>query len=169
MASNNNARWIDNADGAPGPLRVAGKFQAGSSQVVKLGEMLELSGGNFIPLDADQAMSAIITVADEEIKVGDLAGYYSMIVPRPGDRFSFPLATADNPALGAALYWSDSETVTTSTGSNILAYVTGYDHYPMQGHASEDITSDKGTTLRNTSNIILSFIQSASYYAALYI
>jgi hypothetical protein len=163
----NSTRYIDNIYFGGGPLNIPGKFQAGGTQAIKQGEMLELSSTNWIPLDADQAMSAIIAVAACDIKPGDLAGYYPIIVPRPGDRFVFALDSAGNSALGTALYWSDSETVTTS-GNNALAYVSGWDNYPLQGHGSEDIVSDAGTTLTNKSNVILSFKLSVSYYAAIW-
>lgn len=165
MASN-QSRFIGNVNGATEPLIIPGKFQAGGTQAIKMGEILELSSENWIPLDADQAMSAIIAVAACDIKSGDLAGYYPIIVPRPGDRFIYSFSNADNPAMGTSLYWVSSEQVTSTTGSNVLGYVTGWDHYPMQGHGAEDITSDRGTTLRSKSNIIMSFKLSVSYYAA---
>lgn len=166
----NQPRYITNVISKdPNPHVMLGLFQAGSSQVIAVGELLELSGGNWIPLDADQSMSAIIAIAHEEIKSGDRAGYYEIIVPRPGDVFEYDLASAAATTVGSALYWSDSETVTTS-GNNILGYAVGQEHYPKkQGHLADDVSSDMGTTVRSTSQIQMAIIQTASYYAALFI
>ena len=153
--------------GSTEPLRMLGKFQAGATQAVKRGELLELSGGNFIPLATDKAMSAVVAVADEEIKNGDKAGYYNILVPRPGDVFEFALSAAANPSVGANVAVSDSQTVTT-TVTNQLGDVVGQEHYPdRQGHASDDASGDAGTTIRNTSNVLVTIKESTSYYAAL--
>jgi hypothetical protein len=157
-------------NGAAGPLIGRGLFQAGSAKAIKAGEILELTASTstkWVPMDSDYAMSADVAVAAFDIKSGDLAGYYPIIIPRPGDEFVFALDTANNPAVGTTLYWSDSETVSES-GNNALGYVSGWDHYPNQGHGAEDIVSDAGTTLRSKSNIIMTFKLSVSYYAAIY-
>ena len=57
MASNQH-RWMRNLYGASEPLFWPGKFQAGSSQAIKMGEILELTaGGNtqWVPIDSDFA------------------------------------------------------------------------------------------------------------------
>lgn len=168
MATNNHARWLGNLDGEPAPAMGAGmclgKFQAGATQAIKAGELLELSGGNFIPLDADQAMTSIIAVAAEEIKSGDRAGYYMIFCPRPGDVFEYALAAAANPAIGDSLYWSSSEVVTVTAGTNILGYVATQDHYPhKQGHTADDASGDAGTTIRNTARVGIVFKKSVAY------
>lgn len=169
MASNNYPRYVGSLFGDLPPLVILGKFQAGATQAIKRGEMLELSSGNWIPLDADQSMTAIIAIAAEEIKSGDLAGYYHILVPRPGDLWDFPLA-ADNSSgdVGDALYWSDSETLTATAGSNILAYIVGQHHYPQkQGHAADGDPADRGTTIRSVRKVQVTFKAAVSYYAAL--
>ncbi len=170
MASNQYPRYMGNMYNAvQEPLIVPGKFEAGSGQAIKEGELLELtadSNTSWTPMDADFAGSANVAIAIEEIKNGDLMGYYSILVPRPGDRFIFDLDTANNPALGTALYYDSSEQVSES-GSNILAYVSGWDHYPKQGHGAEDIVSDQGETLRDVSKVILTFKEAVSYWKAL--
>ena len=166
----NQARWIRNLFGAPKPLVMLGLFQAGVTAAVNRGELLELTAdGNtkWIPMNSDFAGSANVAIANEEIKSGDRAGYYEIIVPRPGDLFEFDLDTANNPALATALYYSSSEVVSES-GSNILAYVAGQDHYPdKQGHLSDDASGDAGATLRNTAAVHLTFKEAVSYWKAL--
>ena len=167
MASNKNA-YVRNLGGADGPLRMLGLFQAGATQAIKRGEILELSGGNWIPLDADQSMAAIIAVADEEIKSGDRAGYYHILVPRPDDVFKFTrTGSTANPGIGTAVYFSDSQTVTTTTGTNLLARTVSMDHIPKQGHASEDGSPDAGTTLGSLDEVAVVFDADVSYFAAI--
>lgn len=163
----NKATWIRNFFGAKEPLTRLGLFQAGATQAIKRGEILELSGGNWIPLDADQSMAGVIAVADEEIKSGDRAGYYRIIIPRPGDVFEYALAAAGTAAPGTSLYWVDSQTVTVTTGSNILGVAVGDEQIPRQGHAADDASPDQGTTLRSISNVLMTFRAATSYYAVL--
>lgn len=146
------------------PFYYPGKFQAGSSQAVKRGEILELSGGNWVPLGSDKSMAAVIAVAYDEIKVGDLAGYYTIIVPRPGDVFEFALSAAAATAQAADLYWASSQSVATS-GSNIIGQSVGIKNVPGQGHASDDASGDRGTTLLVQSSVEMMFKQSVSYWA----
>lgn len=163
----NQTRFIRNLDGATEPLVILGLFQAGATQAIKRGEILELSGGNFIPLNADQAMAGIIAIANEEIKSGDRAGYYEIIIPRPGDVFEYALLAAAATTVGTAHYWSDSETVKPA-GVNILCYAVGQEHYPAkQGHLADDASGDAGTTVRSTSYVLVTFVKAASYYAVL--
>jgi len=167
--ADNTLRWLDNLLGASEPLVMLGKFAAGASVPIKRGEILELTGNTnteWVPLDSDFSAAANIAIANEEIKSGDRAGYYQIIVPRPGDVFEFPLATASAIALGASLYYSDSETLAAS-GSNAIAYAAGQEHYPQkQGHLSDDAAGDAGTTVRSTSYVRCCFVQAASYLAA---
>ncbi len=168
MASNNHARFVSNAFGATDPLVMLGLFKAGSTSVVKAGEVLELSNTKFVPLNADQSNSATIAIANEEIKDGDRAGYYEIIVPRPGDIFDYALNTASNPSVGASLYWISSESFATS-GSQAMAQVAGQTHYPLkQGHLADDASSDTGTTIRSVSRVQLTFKLSVSYYLAIF-
>lgn len=169
MASN-KVRWIRNLNGHDRPLVMLGAFQAGSTQAVKRGELLELTADTntkWTPMDSDFAGSANVAIANEEIKAGDRAGYYEIIVPRPGDVFEYALDTANNPSVGTAVYWSDSETVSES-GSNQLGTVASQDHYPLkQGHLADDASPDSGTTIRSTAQVGITILAAASYYAAL--
>jgi len=170
MATNKSA-YRYSMFGAAGPYILPGKFQAGTTQAISRGELLELSSGNWIPLDADQSMAGIIAVSLVEIKAGDLAGYYPIIVPRPGDVFEFTLLSTDsqNPDRGTALYWSSSQIVTTTAGSNILGHVVDHDGFPdVSGHASDDASVAEGTTIANSPGTVLITIkEGASYYNAL--
>lgn len=170
----NQVRWLRNINGAPAPVRGAGialgKFAAGSSQAIKRGEILELTGNTnteWVPIDSDFSMSANIAVAAEEILSGDPAGYYEIYTPRPGDVFQFELATAAAVAVGASLYYSSSEKVTTS-GSNAIGKACGQEHYPSkQHHLASGELGDQGTTIKSTSYVEMTFTKAASYYAAL--
>lgn len=152
------------------PLIVPGLFQAGATQAVKAGEILEFTGdtnSKWVPWDSDADITTGIAVAHQEIKSGDRAGYYPIIVPRPGDVFEFAIDTANNPAMGTALYYSDSQTVSES-GSHIMGWVAGWDHYPYpQGHLADDASPDQGTTLRNTSYVQMTFKISRSWWTIL--
>ena len=167
MASN-KVTWVRNLDGACEPLVILGLFQAGATQAIKRGEILELSSSNWIPLDADQSMAGVIAVANEEIKSGDRAGYYEIIIPRPGDVFEFEQAAAGATAVGTALYWSTSQKLTVTAGTNIVGRAVGQEHYPQkQGHLADDASGDAGTTVRSTSYVRMTFTKAVSYYAVL--
>jgi hypothetical protein len=169
MATPRFNRWIGNLYGLPGPLVMPGKFAAGSSVPIDAGELLELTGNTnteWVPMDSDFAMSGNVAIAACNLKSGDLAGYYDIIVPRPGDVFEFAIASGQH-ALGTAVYWSDSETVAT-TGSNVLGDVVSFDHYPRtQRFGSEGNPGDEGTTIRSTTKVGITIKAAASYFAAL--
>lgn len=156
--------------GDTSPLIMPGLFQAGSTQAIKRGEILEFTGdtnSKWVPWDSDADITVGIAVAHEEIKSGDYAGYYGIIVPRPGDVFRFALDSANNPAMGTALYYSDSQTVSES-GSHIMGWVAPpVDHYPMQGHAADDASPDEGTTLRTVPSVNMTFKISRSWWTLL--
>lgn len=166
MASN-QVRYVGSMFGAPGPFKFRGKFKAGATQAISRGEILELNSGDWIPLDADQSMSAIIAVSDCEIKSGDLAGYHELIVPRPGDIFEIDLAAADGSAAGTSLYWSSSQQLTVTAGSNVIGVTCDDSILPEQGFQSSTVSPDAGTTIRTTKKIRFTFKASTSYYAAL--
>ena len=160
-------RWLRNMFGATEPMIIRGKFQAGGTQAIVAGQILELSSTNWIPLDADQSMAAIIAVATEDIDAGDRAGYYSICVPRPGDVFEFPLAAASALAVSTSLFYSSATAVTT-TGNNQLGTAVGQENYPQrQDHLSKGGISDYGTTVASTSYAQMTFKAAVSYYAAL--
>ena len=166
----NKATWVGNLDGATEPLIMLGKFKAGADQAIKRGELLELTGDTnttWVPMDSDFDGAGNMAIANEEIKSGDRAGYYEIIVPRPGDVFEYAYDSATNPSAGDAVYWSDSQTVA-SSGTNGLGTVVGQEHYPdKQGHLADDASGDAGTTIRNTSYVRFTFDLTGSYYAAL--
>lgn len=162
----NQVRWLRNMFGAKSPLVILGNFAAGTTAAIKRGELIEFTGNTnteWVPMDSDFAGNSNVAVAHEEIKSGDRAGYYEIIVPRPGDVFEFELATAAAPVLGASLYYSTSEKLATS-GSNALGYVAGQAHYPnRQGHLADDASPDQGTTVRTVSHIEMTFKEAVSY------
>lgn len=173
----NQARWVRNVFGAPEPFRVKGLFQAGATAAIKVGELLEKtadSNTRWVPMDSDYDMTSAavpMAIADEEIFSGDRAGYYWIVVPRPGDIFQYSLDAADDLALGTALYWSSSEAVTDTAGTNIIGYVADEDGtYPLkQEHLARGGIVDSGETLRNMSRVLLSFKNACSYYSRLFV
>lgn len=159
--------WVKNLGGADGPLIKLVKFQAGATQAIAKGEILELSSGNFIPLDADQAMAGIIAVAAVDIVDGDKAGYFPVMIPRPDDVFEFDLAAAAAAALGASLYYSSSTTLTTTAGSNVIGKVWDHEGIPKeQGRLSKSSLMDQGTTIGSATSVHMIFNEAVSYLAA---
>lgn len=164
----NQTRWVGNLNGIPEPCVRPGLFQDGNTQAIKMGELLELSGGVWIPLDADQSMAGVIAIANEEIKDGDRAGYYEIIIPRPGDLFEYDLDSAGNDGVGTDLFWISSEEVTVTTGSNILGNIAGYEHYPNKmPHLADGDIGNPGTTIKTSSKVVMTITAAASYYAVL--
>jgi hypothetical protein len=167
MAAVNKSPFIKNLiTGSTEPYIKLGLFQAGATQAIKRGEILEFTGNTnaaFVPLDADEDITVGIAVAAVEIKSGDRAGYYPIIVPRPGDVFEFDLATAAGTLKGASLYFSDSQTFAAS-GSHVMAFAEGDFHYPEQGHASDDASGDAGTTVKTRSIVHCTFKISRSMW-----
>jgi hypothetical protein len=167
----NKVRWVGNLDGAAEPLIVLGKFELGSTTAIKPGELLELTADtntSWVPMDSDFAMDSNVAIANEEIKDGDRMGFYEIIVPRPGDIFEFELADASAVAVGTALYYSSSEKVTVTVGTNIIGYGVGQEHYPdKQGHLADDASGDAGETVKSTSYVRMCIRAAASYYSAL--
>lgn len=170
----NRTRWVKNLYGPhiTAPLIVPGLFQAGSTQAIKRGEILEKTAGGatqWVPMDSDYAMANDVAIAAEEIKAGDFAGYYGLIVPRPGDVFEYELDASDDLPQGQALYWVNSEKVTDSVGANIVGHVVAGGQYaPIfpQGHASDDASLDKGTTLDFQTFVHMTFRAATSFYGA---
>lgn len=169
MASN-KATWVRNLNGASEPLIMLGNFAAGASVPIKRGEIIELTGNTnteWVPLDSDFDPAGNLAVANEEIKAGDRAGYYEIIVPRPGDVFEFELAAATAIVMGAELFYSSSQKLAT-TGTNELGVSVGQEHYPQkQGHLADEPGGDAGTTVKSTSYVRMHFKTAGSYYAFL--
>jgi len=168
MATSNHKRWVGNVDGAKEPLIILGSFQDGSTQAIKAGEILEFTGDtntDWVPIDSDFSQDSNVAIANEDINAGDLAGYYEIIVPRPGDMFEYDLATAASTAVGQALTYSSSEAVTTG-GTYTLGYACGQQHYPArQFHLSDGQIGDNGTTIKSQSTVIMCFKAAVSVYS----
>ena len=166
----NKTRFVRNMDGASEPFIILGKFQAGSTQAIKRGELLEFTGDTntaWVPIDSDFDMDSNIAIANEEIKAGDLAGYYEVIVPRPSDIFEYDLAAAGSTAYGTSLYYSSSEAVTVTAGTYIIGTAVGQTNYPRQSHASDDASGDAGSTIKSQSTVQMTIESSNSIYSAL--
>lgn len=166
----NRIRWVRNLYGIHEPFTGLGLFQAGTTQAIKRGELLEKTAGGatqWIPMDSDYAMSADVAIADCELKSGDLAGYYPIVIPRPGDVFEYELAASGSSTVGTAVYWSNSEKVTVTAGTNIIGHICGFFNYPRQRFKSEDGSPDFGTTIRATTFAHITIKAAASFYAAL--
>ena len=159
-------RYVRNIFGAPGPFLFPGKFQAGSTQEIRRGEFLKLSGGNFVPLSTDESMSAVVAIADCDIRPGQLAGFYNVLVPRPGDVFQCVLDASGVATPGANLYIAGSQTLTLTTGSNAFGDVCDEAACPIQKGPS-DVGADQGTTVATVMRVNFTIKAANSYYAAL--
>jgi len=158
-------------DGSLGPLVRKGLFATGVA--IEKGELLERTANTnteWVPMDSDYDMTAAsdpMAFAYQDIASGDRTGYYKIIVPRPGDVFSMPLAAAGATAEGTALYWSSSKAVTVSAGSNIIGNAVGQDHYPaLQGNVTKDAGPDMGVTIKSQSHVLFTVQPSNSPWGA---
>jgi len=169
MAVNKQTFKYNLLTGATKPLIMPGLFAAGSTKAIKAGEIIERTNTSntiWVPIDSDFLMVGNIAVMGEEIKSGDRAGYYKVIVPRPFDVFEYALSAAGAPAIGAPLYFSASQVVAVA-GTYELGRVVGFDHYPrFQGHLADDASPDSGVTIRNTSYVQMMFNPVASWWEA---
>ena len=168
-ATNLGCVWKKNIQGErKGPLKFPVLFASGASQAIKQGELLDLATGTAVPLASDKAMTAgIIAIACSELKSGDLAGYYDVIIPTPGDIFEMALAAAANPSPGASLYFSTSQILATS-GSNVLGFVCDPSIVPIQdAFASVNPAFDVGTTMRTVSSVLFTIKNANSYFSLL--
>ena len=173
MANNPTYRGNLLFPNTPGPLVRDLPFEAGSVETIERGDILELganSGGLWAKMDADQAMTGIVAISAYEITATHRAGNYPVLIPRYGDIWEYALSAAGNPDRGAALYWSAAQ-VLKESGNNVLARVVthgGFD--PRQGNADVGDAVDRGdgTTIVNQNLVIVSFVQAASYAAALF-
>jgi hypothetical protein len=165
----NAIRWVRNDFHKGGPLRKKVRFAAGASVPVKRGEFCAISGGIAAPLAADQAMAGTIVISDVELISGSRAGFYSTIVPMPGDVFEIELAAAGTAALGTAVYYSTSQKVTVTAGSNILGHLVGDDHIPEQDRAPLNSGYDAGVTPATVTRALMSVKGACSYNAALHV
>ncbi len=156
--------------GSTVPMIRLGLFAAGGTQAIVEGQILEKTNtGNtiWVPIDSDYAMTGTddaVAVAACDIDSGDRAGYYPVIVPRPGDVFEAPLAAASAMAIGTKLTYSSATALTTG-GSNAIGYACGQDNYPAeQGHLVDDASPDSGVTVKSTSYVQFTFSTAASWY-----
>ena len=159
----NRQAFVKNLLGARSPLMWKGRFAAGASTAIDRGEILEFTDGTntlWRPLDSDFDMDGsalgsggLVSIAGCQIKSGDLAGYYPVIVAgRPGDVYRFALLSSDaqNPAFGTAVYYSSDQVLTTTAGTNVVGHVAMDSHYPqLQSFGSDGHPEDKGTTIRS--------------------
>jgi hypothetical protein len=127
------------------------------------------SNTNFIPVTADLNLSNSLAIVNEEIKSGDRAGYYEILVPRHGDVFEFALDTAAATAVGTALNCGATDPTQSfaTGGSNPTAYACGQSHYPLkQGHLADDASPDAGTTIHTANKVRCCFELASSYFGA---
>lgn len=165
----NAIRWVRNVLTGKGPVRKKVRFASGASAPVKKGEICAIAANVAAPLAADQAMSGTIVISDCEIISGDLAGFRPAIVPMLGDEFEIELAAPGASVLGTALYYSTSQKLTITAGTNIIAYIVGDGNMPEQGFQSRTPSYDAGTTIETISRALVAIKQSCSYAAALYV
>lgn len=176
MARENHYTFVAN-DAGKQMITERGLFQAGGTQTIFKGELLAHDGTRFVPLLANQAMSATVAIALQEVAVGDDAGYRDVQLPQEGDVFECDLLSTDSqtPVTGARLDVSaansDAHTVTTTNGANQLGTVVGQQHYPQaQGRQSQDASFDRGVAIGKLpgGKVRFSILKAASRLAALW-
>ena len=165
-----NSPWVKNVKGGD-PVYYEGLFQAGATQAVAWGQLLELSGSNFIPLETDDASltaEVAIYAGDAPIEAGDLAGYYTILLPTSFDVFDFEIATAAASAIGLAINSTTNARQFKTGGSNVMGDVYWHEGLPRkQGHLSRGQIVDQGTTIRVSNRHQITIKASVSYAAAL--
>jgi hypothetical protein len=175
MANRNEDTYRGRVDGGM-PWIIPGLFQSGADQAIFQGMMLKHDGTRFVPLTADESTDSVVAVAKTKVESGDLAGYRPIYVPQPKDLFEFTLLSTDtqNPTSPTDLYISatnsDSFTVTTTAGSNVIAVLLDYRMYPeMQGHQAHDASKDRETTIKAAGGgkVLIAIRPAESYYTAL--
>lgn len=164
-------RWVRNENNPSqiGPRVERGLFQAGSSQAISKGQLLERTNDTntrWVPIDSDHDATATkLAIAAQDIASGDLAGYFEIWVPQDGDVWEADLATASAMAPETALYYS-SATALATTGNNIIAYSTwGHNAPGFQKRGSQGQLGDEGTTFRSTSKVQFIFRLAVSIYS----
>lgn len=145
-----------------GPARLPGLFQAGSTQAITAGQLLERTAGGstqWVPIDSDHdATVTKLAIAAQDISSGDLAGYYEILGFRPGDVWEFDLVAASALAPETALYYSSSTVLTVTAGTNIIGYSYFGKNFPgMQKRMSQGQLGDNGTTFRSTTRVPVIF------------
>lgn len=165
-------QWIENENDPTreGPRVTLGKFQAGSTQAITKGQLLERTADTnsaWVPIDSDHdATVTKLAIAACDISAGDPAGYYPIIEFMDGDVFEADLAAASALAPETALYYSSATAVTVTAGTNIIAYTTqGPNHPGQQFRNSQGQLGDKGTTFRSTNKARFIFRLAVSSYS----
>lgn len=166
-------KWLRNEFGAPAPLIVLGLFQAGVTHAVDKGDMLERTADTntrWARYDSNAARTADFAIAHETIKSGDRAGFYELVVPRPGDVFLAELSAEEaDVEIGDSLYFNSHAKLQVAASGTAIATVVGQHHYPpKQGHASDDASGDSGESIRPTRYVEVAFVLASSFYAALF-
>jgi len=163
-------RYVGSLYGDLPPFKLKIPTAAGSSATIDDGDLLDLEGGNFAPINSDEAMAATLMVACPEtiVTAGDRAGYRLAILPRPGDLFEVDLDASTAATIGAALYYSTSKVATTTAGTNIIGRVVRHAGVPReQGRLDMGNPFDAGTTIGSRSKVTCTIGENASYYNAL--
>lgn len=154
--------------GGLAPLRRLVRFATGATTTVEPGDACLLAGGVFAPITADTSMTAGIVIAEKRITASHLAGYYSALIPQPGDIFKATLATASNPSRGDNVFVTALAQTLATAGTNAFGDVLDHGGYPLeQGNADTGDVADRGTTITNVTVVLITIKAANSYYAVL--
>lgn len=167
-------RWIENVldPNKVGPTKMKGKFQAGATQAIADGEILERTADTntrWVPMDSDHdaTAGAGLAVSAHPITSGDLAGEFEIIVPVDGDVFEADYDEADAIEPETALYWVSSTKLKKTAGTNIVAYsVRGPNAPATQKRLSQGQLGDSGETYRTTNRVRFMFRHAVSHMYA---
>jgi len=153
----NKYPWVKNLGGDIKPLVFPGKVQAGSTQAIKRGELctFDETAGYWIPVDAVADRRYSLAISNEEQKAADVARYMEFIAIREDDVFEFAIDAAAAIVIGDGLELtaSDSQKLTKDQDGDCVAFVCGFDNYPVSG-----------TTITNKSTAQVVFNPVYSYW-----
>lgn len=157
MATVNNSRWLQNLGGSPQPLIVFLGVAAGSSAVIKRGDILTVSAE---AASVASAGSTQLVVADEEQKAADVARTIACIVPREDDVFEYPLDTARAVKFG--------ETFGIGTDNQHLAYATSNVCFRAWAQSNMPLPTEKSVTRRTVGTVRGCFAKTVSFAMMLF-
>lgn len=133
MSATNKHIGFQSFNGRTSPIIIYLPVQAGSSQVIKKGEICKVRSLTdyttypVIPVSADDA-DFIPVIAWEEQKLGDSARKIAFALPVPGDLFEFDLDAATDLRPGLQLELNGSQSLKDGT-SNVVAVAFDVDQY----------------------------------------
>lgn len=156
--ADNQGPWLKHLGGDDKPVRLLLPAAAGSTRVLKRGEMASMATGTLVACVAGAVTKLVII--DQEQKATDVARHIYCIIPRPDDLFDFPLSAARANEPGDPFKVSDSETLTyDAAGTNLVARSNDNSNRPLP--------EENSTTQRSHMYAQVMFDEQVSYWSQL--